>query len=282
LYWYWWLKQQVFTLMLNYLERFSSGLTIFYYNASDPAAKAEAAAAAKAQFASNAILYPRWNTEKPDTNKVERLEVSTASPALMQNLVTEYFDNIMVRYILGQTLSSDAAATGLGSGVADLHGDTLAEIIKYDAVDLAETLQSDLIATLYRYNCKGVPVGKFEFEIDSPNAQELMGYGQQLFEWGVPLDEDQAYKISQWAKPKPGAGIITKLGAMQPAAAGGMPQATPVIGGVGPQDVPPEEMAGQGPPPGMVPGQGPMPYRRGPNGKLIRRFHTANGKVPAV
>lgn len=273
LYWYWWMKQQVFGMLMNYLERFASGLTIFYYNASDPQAKAEAAAAAAQQFSQTALLYPRWNSERPDTNKVERLEVGTASPALLQNLVTEYFDNIMVQYILGQTLSSSAASTGLGSGVADLHENTLAEIIKYDAVDLAETLQTDLINVMYKYNCPGVRPGKFEFEVDSPNSEELMAYGAQLYEWGVALDEEQAYKISQWQKPKPGGGIISKLGAMQPAAAVGQPQGVPTVGGIDPS---------QGQDPGMVQQDQamtqPQQMRRKAAGKFPFRRPSRNGK----
>lgn len=247
LYWFWWLKQRVFELLMNYLQRFAAGLTIFYYNASDPKAKKEAELAAKSQFSSTALLYPRWNSEKPDVNKVERLEVGTASPALLQNLVTEYFDNIMVQYILGQTLSSSAEATGLGSGVADLHGDVLAEIIKYDAVDLQETIQTNLVNVMYSYSCPGVTPGKFEFEIDSPNSQEIMQYGQQLFEWGVPLDEDQAYKVSQWSKPKPGGGIISKMGTMQPGAIGQAPQGVPVVGASAPPDQ--GQMQQEAPPP---------------------------------
>lgn len=235
LYWFWWMKQQVFGLLLNYLKRFANGLTIFYYNGSNPQAKEEAIAAARQQFNNHALIYPRWNSEKPDVNKVERLEVGTASQTLIWNLVDGYFDPIMVRYILGQTLSHDTASTGLGSGVAKLHESTLDEIIKYDAIDLQETLQDNLINILYEYNCPGIPYGKFEFEIDSPNSEELMAYGQMLYEWGVPLDEDQAYKISQWSKPKPGAGIITNVGGMQPAAVGGV-EGVPVSGEVGQQD----------------------------------------------
>ena len=87
-----------------------------------------------------------------------------------------------------------------------------------------------------------------------------MKYGQIMYEWGVPLDEDQAYKISQWQKPKPGSGIISQIGAMQPAAVGGpqgAPQGVPVAGGAGPVDQP--QMGAE-----QVPGQGqPVPYRRG-------------------
>lgn len=243
LYWFWWLKQQIFALLMNYLKRFSNGLTVFYYDGSNPQAQAQAETAARQQFSSTAILYPRFGSQNPDRNKVERLEVSTASPALLDKLVTDYFDDAITKYILGQSLSHDTAPTGLGSGVARLHQETLDEIIKYDAVDLAETLQTDLIDVLYQYNAPGIPPGKFEFEIDSPNSEELMQYGQILYEWGVPLDEDQVYKISQWQKPKPGSGIVTQLGPMQPAAIGGV-QGVPVAGQAGPPgQLSPEQMA---------------------------------------
>lgn len=244
LYWFWWLKQQTFGLLMNYLKRFANGMTIFYYNASDPKAKEEAIAAAKQQFSATALIYPRWNSERPDTNKVERLEVGTASPSLLDRLVSNYFDDIMVRYILGQTLSHSTASTGLGSGVAKLHGATLDSIIKYDAVDLAETLQKDLVEVLYEYNSPGIPPAKFEFEIDSPNSEQLMQYAQILYEWGVPLDEEQAYRIAQWSKPKPGHGIITKLGSMQPAGLGSVP-GVPVAGSPGPVNTPQSSSSSQ-------------------------------------
>jgi hypothetical protein len=261
LYWFWWMKQQVFALLMNYLARFANGFTIFYYQAGNPQAKQEAIAAAKAQFTSHALIYPRWPSENPDVNSVQRMEVGTASPMLLWNLTNDYFDDVMERFIEGQTLSTKAEGGGMGDGTATQHGETLDEIVKYDAVDLADTFQRDLVDVLYAYNCPGVEPGKFEFEIDSPNSAELMEYGEQLFEWGVPLDEDQAYKISQWSKPKPGSGIVSKLGTMQPAALGGV-QGVPVAGEAGPpsQDV----AAGTPPMQSAVPqGEGsPTPYQR--------------------
>ena len=267
LYWFWWMKQQVFALLMNYLTRFANGFTIFYYQAQNKEAKAEATAAAKAQFTNTALIYPRWPSESPDVNGVQRMEVGTASPTLIWNLVADYFDTVMERYIEGQTLSSRAEGGGFGDGTASAHGETLDEIVKYDAVDLRDTLQTDLVNVLYAYNCPGVEPGKFEFEIDSPNSAELMEYGNQLFEWGVPLDEDQAYKISQWSKPKPGAGIITKLGAMQPAAVGGV-EGVPVAGEAGPPA--PGTSGGTPPQPGAQ-GQPPQQYRRNGKPRLPRR-----------
>jgi phage gp29-like protein len=267
LYWFWWLKQQVFGLLMNYLERFSNGVTVFYYNAHNPEAQAAAAAAAQQQFSNTALLYPRWVSENPDTNKIERLEVGTASPALLQSLVETYFDDVMTRAILGQTLSSSAQATGLGSGVAELHGETLDEIIKYDAVNLEETLQRDLVNVLYRYNAPGVRPGKFKFSVDTPNAEAVLGYAGQLYQMGMALDEDQLYDVSQLTKPKPGGGIVSQIGQMAPAAvqipAQGVPTAQPA-----------------GAPPGQMPpdAAGALAYRRNGVHKNLQRRKVTLGR----
>jgi hypothetical protein len=242
LYWFWWLKQQVFGQLMNYIHRFANGLTIFYYDAGNPQAMQQAQSAARAQFSNTVLLYPRWNSTNPDVNKVERLEVSAASSDILWKLVNDYFDPKMERFIEGQTLSSKAEATGLGSGTADQHGETLDEIVKYHAVDLQETIQSDLVNVLYSYNAPGVAPGTFTFNVDDPNASQLMEHADKLFEWGVPLDEDQVYEISQWKKPSIGSGIVSQVGNMQaqmPQQA--PPQGVPQIGQAGPQG-PPQQM----------------------------------------
>lgn len=261
LYWFWWLKQQVFGQLMNYIHRFANGLTIFYYDASNAQAMKQAAAAAKAQYSNTALLYPRWNGTNPDVNKVERLEVGSASADILWKLVNEYFDPIMERFIEGQTPSQDVG--GIGTGQAESRGETLDEVVKYYAVDLQETLQSDFVNVLYAYNAPGVTPGTFKFNVDDPNASELMEHADQLFGWGVPLDEDQVYEVSQWRKPALGSGIVSQVGSMQAQ----MPQqpgpiGTPQVGQPGPD---------QQPSPQGIPQQ--MSRIRGANGKLITKVN---------
>ncbi|CAM6003247.1 unnamed protein product [Sphagnum balticum] len=267
LYWFWWLKQQVFGQLMNYIHRFANGLTIFYYDASNPAALNQAQMAARAQFSNTVLLYPRWNGTNPDVNKVERLEVGSASSSILYQLVNDYFDPKMERFIEGQTLSSNTDATGMGSGVARQHGETLDEVIKYHAVDLQETLQSDFINVLYAYNAPGVTPGTFSFNVDDPNANELMEHADQLFRMGVPLDEDQVYEVSQWRKPALGSGIVSQVGSMQAQ----MPQqpspiGVPQIGQPGPDQQ----------------GQDPNQQQQVPNGQpqqMSRLYRGSNGKL---
>lgn len=56
------------------------------------------------------------------------------------------------KLIVGQTLSSTADATGMGSGVADLQGDVREDIRKHDGSMLAETLRDQLLVQLCEIN----------------------------------------------------------------------------------------------------------------------------------
>jgi hypothetical protein len=93
-----------------------------------------------------------------------------------------------------------------------------------------------------------------------------MESAQQLFEMGVPLDEEQVYEVSQWRKPAMGSGIVSQVGSMQAQMPQqGQPIGTPQIGQPGPQGQP----QGQMPDPTM--GQSPQQMgRRGRLSKLMR------------
>lgn len=70
--------------------------------------------------------------------------------------MVDWADRAQSKAILGQVLSSEAKATGLGSGVADLHGQVRDDILKSDARQLAGTLTRDLVYPLIALNRPGV------------------------------------------------------------------------------------------------------------------------------
>lgn len=231
LYWFWYLKSQVLALMLTYVERFANGFTVYYYDGSNPAAKAEMLKAVEEQAGNAAILVPRY-AAGGSLNGVERHEVSTATPSLLQALVTDYFDSVCRRFILGQTLSSETAPTGMGSGVAEAHGDTLQRIIKYDAENLDGTL-TEWVKVLARYNTPNVPPPRFRSEIDVPNAAEVLSNAKILVDMGLPVDSDHLYGVTGIPRGAAGDTVVSDVGAMQPTALS-TPQGVPVIGQPGP------------------------------------------------
>ena len=235
LYWWWWLKQQFLGLLSNYMQRFANGLTVITFDAHNKDASAWAEQAARTPWSVAAFKIPQWDSTKPNVNSVQRIEVGTTTPQLLQVLITDYFDSKIKEYILGQNLTSETAPTGLGSGVAEAHEATLETIIKFDAGALESTIQYDLVNMLYRWNWKGIRPGKFSFEIDNPDAQEVMENAQIAYQLGMALDEEQIREVTKLAKPKPGKPVLSPVQAMQPAAVTAPgPDAMPQVPPVGP------------------------------------------------
>jgi hypothetical protein len=245
LYWFWFMKQNIFALLTNYLERCALGFTIFYYDAGNDASRAEVEAYAKTQLGQQAILWPRYRDQPNGGYGIERVEPGTSGAQLLESLVTQYFDDVMTRYILGQELSSTAGPSGMGSGLADLHSDTLSRILKYDATDLEETLTQDLVSVLYKYNCENIPHGRFKFELDDVNATEVLGYSKILYEMGGQINLDELYEIAGLTKPGVNDTMTSKLGEMQASSIQPLPDGVPAQGATGPSQVQPTQQSQQ-------------------------------------
>lgn len=84
--------------------------------------------------------------------------------------------------ILGQTLSATAQPTGLGSGVADLHGEVRHDILKADARRLSGTLARDLLWPLLSLNGKAPehPRRAPRFWFDLGETEDLKTFAQTL------------------------------------------------------------------------------------------------------
>lgn len=100
------------------------------------------------------------------------------------------------KLILGQTLSSEAQATGMGSGVAKGHSDVRNDIRQFDAVILGQTLRDHLIKQWLAIN--GIPgrapriTWASEYvEVDGPLIGSLTQSGLELTDSGIETLSDR-------------------------------------------------------------------------------------------
>jgi phage gp29-like protein len=94
----------------------------------------------------------------------------------------DWCERSVSKAIVGQTLSAESKSTGLGSGVADLHGEVRRDITQSDARQLAQTLTRDLVFPLVALNGAGAadprrtPKVVFDFE----EAEDIKSYSDSL------------------------------------------------------------------------------------------------------
>lgn len=118
----------------------------------------------------------------PDTMAVEIEKIAASGDGDTYMKMVEWADAAISRAILGQTLSSTAASTGLGSGVASFQAEVRRDILLSDCRQLADTLTRDLIYPLVVFNTSGINsfmrCPRFAFETNAP--EDIKTYAEAL------------------------------------------------------------------------------------------------------
>jgi hypothetical protein len=91
----------------------------------------------------------------PETARVELKEINSTGLAEAHIRFIELCNREISKLIVGQTLSAEAQATGLGSGVARLHAQVRDDIRLFDQQRLGETLRHQVFTQFLRIN--GLP-----------------------------------------------------------------------------------------------------------------------------
>lgn len=204
IYWEWFQKQELLAMLMEYAERSALGFEIWHYPAGNAEAKSQTEYAARNRVGNkNIIIVPSPIGDDADQYRVDHIEPGMAGMDSIKALLTEYFGHRIKRYILGQTLTSEADATGLGSGVAQIHLGTFLDIVKYDATNLEETLTTDLIEPLKMFNfpeASGVHV-RFVIETESVDSEGKLAAYEKAWNMGARLREADVLEAVNAAMP---------------------------------------------------------------------------------
>ncbi|MCK5604216.1 DUF935 family protein [Candidatus Pacearchaeota archaeon] len=198
IYWMWVLKNRTLQSIMDHLQRFGEGVNIFYYEEGNDENQDEVEEAAE-NFTHNSYLVVPRPKSLQGVNQVgfEHIEVTGKGVEFAHRFIEEYFDNKIKTFIIGQTLSTEAHGTGLGSGVADLHRESKELIIRGDAINLAETVTEDILKPLYFANVRHNPewpeifTSRFVFDIETPDPEALLAAAKTLSELGVEIDKSE-------------------------------------------------------------------------------------------
>lgn len=213
IYWTWYQKQETLAWMMEYLERSAGGFEIWYYPWGNATAKEETRRAAidRSAMGRNVVLVPKMSGQDGFGQWYDRVEPSMAGVTAIQDLVLNYFGASIKRYILGQTLTTEAGSTGLGSNLADVHLATFLSIVKYDATLLEETITQDLLLPWLRANFPLVKFRlRFRIDTETENAHEKLQAAQAAFQMGLALKEQDIYDTIGFSKPDPNDAVLSQ------------------------------------------------------------------------
>lgn len=203
--WYpWWISNHIHKQWVYFLERYAGGIVTIAH-ADFPEAREAAEEAIRNYKDGGYLLVPMMGDAvdiKAFTFDIQ--EAPSNSAGMFMDYVDGFTGGLIKQIIEGQILTSEAAATGLGSGVAKAHENTFQMYTEYDARRLGRTLTKQLVWRLQRWN-NIMPEKRFswEFAVDETDIKDKMTAVKQAYDMNVQFVADEVRQLTGLSKPTP-------------------------------------------------------------------------------
>jgi phage gp29-like protein len=215
--WFMWLaKQEVLQDALTFAERYAVGIRKGWY----PMGNAEGRAVMEDVLANlvndNSVLLPKTGDDK--LFDIEIMEPAGGGNMSMFMDLVNWLSGKLKESIVGQSLSSEAGSTGLGSGVADLHGSTLSHIIRFHADALADSITRDLVRNVAKMvGATDTESSKimFRFSEERVDIKDRLEALQRYIEMGGEVIDNEVRDMLGLGDPKPGEAVLGSKRAAQ-------------------------------------------------------------------
>jgi hypothetical protein len=215
--WFMWLaKQEILQDAITYAERYAMGIRVGYYPLGQDAGRSMMENVLANLTNDNSVLLPQSGTEK--VYDIDIKEPNAGRATVFLDLVN-WFSSKIKEAILGQSLSSEAGSTGLGSGVASLHADTLSRIIRYHADALADSLTTDfvrVIAQMLGASEDEVCALRFQFAPERPDPKERLEAIEKFVAMGGKVSEAEVRDLLGLSQPKEDEAVLGSSGVTNP------------------------------------------------------------------
>ena len=200
--WFMWLaKQEILQDAITYAERYAMGIRVGFYPLGQDKGREMMENVLANLTNDNSVLLPQSGTEK--VYDIDIKEPNAGRAQVFMELVN-WFSGKIKEAILGQSLSSETGSTGLGSGVASLHADTLSRIIRYHADALADSLTCDFVRVLARMlgaSEAEASLLRFQFAPERPDPKERLEAIKAFVELGGTVSEREVRDLLGLSQP---------------------------------------------------------------------------------
>lgn len=191
LFWPVFFKRQDITFWLSFLDKFGSPSPVGKYPNGATDAQKRTLLQALQRLRSEAV------TIIPEGMLVDLLEAKRAGNTDAFEKLARYMDEQIALIVLGETMSTTATASGLGSGQAEVHNEVRLELAKADADLLTDTLAQTLISWIVLFNDPSAGVPSVERDFAEPEDQVKKAQRDKtLTEAG--LEPDDEYIAENW------------------------------------------------------------------------------------
>lgn len=191
--WYYWLmKQDALQGWADFVARYSSGIRVFRYPHSDLEAKNNIEEISRNLAPDATIILPE-DPNNPEAYSFEIMDPGgTGRQTIHADLIQGYLAGKIKEMIIGQSATTEATNTGLGSDVGTRHAETMHSIVKYDSNSLAETISYELVVPMSKMNFGETPWRpRIEFALEDVDSEQWMSGVEKASDMGVSIPTRQ-------------------------------------------------------------------------------------------
>lgn len=161
LFWPTFFKRQNITFWLTFADKFGSPTAVGKYPNGTPDTEQEKLLSAISSIAQEAGII------MPDDMEVKLLEASRSGAGDFYERLCRYMDEQLSVAVLGETMTTTAKTSGLGSGQSDVHNEVRLELARADADLLTGSIQQSLIKWIVELNIPGAGIPRVWRKIEA-------------------------------------------------------------------------------------------------------------------
>jgi hypothetical protein len=206
----WYLKQKAMQQCSIFMERYSAGVRIGRYTAGNDAEQTAIINALANMLNDNTIALPRTPGQDIDSCDIEILDPPAARATVFMDFIN-WCSSKIKEVQQGQSLTSEAGGTGMGSGVSEQHANTKSLFVRFLADTLAESVTTDFGGTFGRllgYSENTIRRVKLKLATERPNIKERLEAAKLFYDMGGGLDENELRAMIGFSEPSESATVL--------------------------------------------------------------------------
>jgi len=226
---YWMMKQTALQFWMTWIERYGMGIRVGTYPDGNNAAKDVMEEVLQNLVGDVSVVIPRQPGESRDAYSIEVQEPNAGNAKTFADLIEGYLAGQIKELIIGQTATTEATSTGLGSSVGDQHAETFKRMVRADAMNLADTLTRELVWKYHEMNFGETAYKpRFEFSLEKNDPHEFMEAVRGFVEMGGEVSQRQAREILGLTEPEEGEPVLSSQQQQEQMAAPGQEEQNPL------------------------------------------------------
>ena len=208
--WYWMMKQTALQFWMTWIERYGMGIRVGTYPDGNNAAKDVMEEVLQNLVGDVSVVIPRQPGENRDAYSIDVQEPSSGHAKTFADLIEGYLAGQIKELIIGQTATTEATASGLGSSVGDQHAETFRRIVQGDALNLADSITRELVWRYHEMNFGETEYKpRFRFSLEKNDPREFMEAVRGFVELGGEVSQRQAREILGLTEPEEGEAVLS-------------------------------------------------------------------------